>query len=1069
MNKKFLLQKFGIVLLILGIFSFAPAIGQTLKHSYTFEEGTADVVAGVDGVLEGSAVVEDGALVTSGGFMSLSGKDINVPGYTSITFEAYYEQADGLSGFTSLFAFGQTVPGGVIGANYIIYQPTRGDDVSRLALCTGNTTDPWTSETGVNGDQIEDTKKHHVVTVLTQTDITYFLDGVMIGTTPYSGDNALASVSSDTAYIAGGVYVNDPKWEGSLYEFNIYDGTMDEAQAMERYLNYVGPDYLNANLAALSITPGDIDIPFDPAEVFYEFQVPYGTTEVTIEVETESDVSTYEIYNSEGELIGDDGLVVLDENGEEEVEITVTALSTDTKTYIATIFPYEESTSEKLSEIQITGGELLGEFNPDTTTYSVRADYGVTSIEVNAIAMGASATVTGDGTIDLTDGEATAVITVLSGDKSATRDYTLNIFTTHVQPNTSYYLQHETSGYVLAENDDTYTRVKEAWIDDANQIFQFVPGDIAGQYFIQNQNGNYLRLAESTTYIDGDGNEQTQVWDMIFSPDKHTYIDSCLFELDEFEQGRFRIISVARAASFENVFMGTNNNNMNGGVFSDKWADNQYAVWYINAPADMELTYNNFLTSLSCDQAAFKPGFSMTTMEYYLTIPKDASSIDINAVAEDANTTITGAGNIAITDARGDIVITVTSTIDASHSKEYVIHYVKDTELTLMHSYTFADGTVRDVVGNADGVAEGGYVENGVFISGGYFDEGGAFVSNEDREEEGFITLPADSIDIATYPSITIEAYVTAGVNDNWSMLSYYGGLNGSQSFWMSVQNRNDYTRSVINQGEEVQSQTVPEAEPGTTYHYVTTLTKDSIALFINGQGVPKAALPDDYMIKNISTENAWILKGGYPDPTWIGSVYEYNIYSGEMDDIKILERSGALPTEDNTTDATLSTLRLDGDTIEGFHPANLNYTVQLEEGSTVPVIDGVVKVDGAEITTITSPDAIPGVATVLVTASDNSTTVTYTIEFEVATGIGKGDVVSESNIKVYPTVSTGEFTVEMEGQSSLITVYDLAGRLVKQVKSNSQREIISIDQKGMYIVKVESDGDTKLFKVFKR
>ena len=81
--------------------------------------------------------------------------------------------------------------------------------------------------------------------------------------------------------------------------------------------------------------------------------------------------------------------------------------------------------------------------------------------------------------------------------------------------------------------------------------------------------------------------------------------------------------------------------------------------------------------------------------------------------------------------------------------------------------------------------------------------------------------------------------------------------------------------------------------------------------------------------------------------------------------------------------DATLKDLQVDGATIPGFTPSALTYTFGVPEGSPVPQITLATTNDtNATVTTITQATAIPGDATVLVTAGNGTTTATYTVSY---------------------------------------------------------------------------------------
>ncbi|MGI9594472.1 MAG: cadherin-like beta sandwich domain-containing protein, partial [Patiriisocius sp.] len=82
-------------------------------------------------------------------------------------------------------------------------------------------------------------------------------------------------------------------------------------------------------------------------------------------------------------------------------------------------------------------------------------------------------------------------------------------------------------------------------------------------------------------------------------------------------------------------------------------------------------------------------------------------------------------------------------------------------------------------------------------------------------------------------------------------------------------------------------------------------------------------------------------------------------------------------------TDATLSDLQVDNTTLTGFSSGNTSYTYGLESGTTtVPQITAATTTDANAQTTITQATAIPGDATVVVTAQDGTTTQTYTVSY---------------------------------------------------------------------------------------
>nr|WP_298994562.1 T9SS type A sorting domain-containing protein [uncultured Polaribacter sp.] len=84
----------------------------------------------------------------------------------------------------------------------------------------------------------------------------------------------------------------------------------------------------------------------------------------------------------------------------------------------------------------------------------------------------------------------------------------------------------------------------------------------------------------------------------------------------------------------------------------------------------------------------------------------------------------------------------------------------------------------------------------------------------------------------------------------------------------------------------------------------------------------------------------------------------------------------------DPNTDATLSDLKIDGNTIAGFLPSNETYTYKVT-GTSVPQVTATASQDGTAQVSITQATAVPGSATVVVTAGDTTTQKTYTVNFE--------------------------------------------------------------------------------------
>lgn len=156
------------------------------------------------------------------------------------------------------------------------------------------------------------------------------------------------------------------------------------------------------------------------------------------------------------------------------------------------------------------------------------------------------------------------------------------------------------------------------------------------------------------------------------------------------------------------------------------------------------------------------------------------------------------------------------------------------------------------------------------------------------------------------------------------------------------------------------------------------TLTLDGVGAYL---GIPKAIngaeLTDPsqapasitYLVTDISA-TTMTLDIAISSPGWWRFLFTKEAASGE--------------------DASLSDLQVDGSTIDGFSSSITEYNYGLEPGTIdVPQITLATPNDpNATSVDITQATAIPGDATVLVTAANGTTTMTYTVSFAISYGL---------------------------------------------------------------------------------
>ncbi|MCU4166686.1 LamG-like jellyroll fold domain-containing protein [Carboxylicivirga caseinilyticus] len=1098
---------------------------QTLKHSYTFEDGTYDATTVFDqeGTLNGTFVgdkisVADGKCIVSGatastdGYIQFDPVALALNTYSAITLEAFViaGNQENVGKFTMITYYGTSTAG----SGCLWYQPTRSGNQSRVEVNNTSTT----ITASLDGTELDDGKSHHVVCVLNGAALTYYLDGNVVAEISTAGADYISTIGTDVAYLFKGVW-NDPNYNGKIDEFNIYDGAMDATTVMSRFINYVGEDYINANLASLSADKGVFDPAFDPAEVDYYMYVPYGTTQSQFTIVPEADVATYLVYDINDGTEFTNDLVTYEAKGI-DIGIEVTALSGTTKTYYVSIYASDGTDDASLKDIQLSVGALDPVFNPETKAYEVIVPEGSTSVDVTGVPNYPDATVSGNGAVSLTNGSGSVTLGITSQDTQVSDSYSITFVPAD---GTNYAMSlpgvngEESNIDISGLNLSTLPYTIEMWFKP-----EAIPQPDYAALLI-NANGSpndgICYVGWQTSYDalrlnatgDGDGyagptvtHEVTDGWHHVAAIVTEKSRTLILDGIEYTEAANFTPINWSENKTYIGTWDGYWSRTFQGLVDDVKiWNDSispellsQNKYQSLNGDEANLVAYYNFdlnnpsqavdlssgmnhglitggtyvpsfvhanleISSLAVSSGKVYPSVSAGQYEYHALLDAGTTSFDLDVIAADATAIVTGDGTITVApEGSGIVTFTVTSA-DGKNSQDYTLAYQLDNALTLMHSYTFADGTAEDVVGDADGYVYGGTIVSGVYQAGTLGD---------------YIEFPAADIAINTYPSVTFEYFIandseTANPN-NATMLSYFGdvvnGL-GANGVFTSVKSR--VAISCLNEGAPYNSESGYSGsdltDDGNFYHMVNVLTNDSISMYINGQFIGAGDLTDNNKVYNLSNAYAYLCKSGYTsDNTWLGSVYEFNVYSGMMTVGEAAERYAFFNVDSETTDATLADLTIDDSSLEGFNSANLNYTVAVAEG-TIPVVAGTVKVAGANITNVVQATTVPGTATIEVTGADGTTKNTYTIDFEIATGIGKDS--KESTIKVYPTVTSGEFTVEMDGQSSVISVYNLSGGLVKQIVTSAAREIISLDQNGMYLIKVTTAASEKIFKVFKK
>ncbi|MFB6343213.1 LamG-like jellyroll fold domain-containing protein [Saccharicrinis sp. FJH62] len=271
-----------------------------LKHSYTFEDGTAkDLVGNADGTLVGEKIkIENGKCTVSGaasptdGYLSFDAKKIALNTYSAITLEIYIETGiDFNAKYTQLAYFGSSTNG----YSSLWIQPTMPAPETRISTYNDNALTNYTT-VYINGIDLDDGNKHHIVGILSPDSLLYFLDGEFLGSS-VTNENFISTLSTELAQLFKGPDVwPDANYNGSIDEFNIYEGNMDRATIRTNAVSYLGNPvkvcYVSAN-RQMAETASPVDQ--DPIIRMLKDDPKFMTSVYIIEDNVDIDLSRFDI------------------------------------------------------------------------------------------------------------------------------------------------------------------------------------------------------------------------------------------------------------------------------------------------------------------------------------------------------------------------------------------------------------------------------------------------------------------------------------------------------------------------------------------------------------------------------------------------------------------------------------------------------------------------------------------------------------------------------------------------------------------------------------------------------
>ena len=535
-----------------------------------------------------------------------------------------------------------------------------------------------------------------------------------------SVDLSATATDSNASVLSGGLGTKELNIGNN--EFNIVvtaeNGTVTTYKVSVYRLND------DATLKSLDLT-NNVNIgKFNSVTTEYEASVPYATKNTVISATTtdenasiKSGTGSFEFTNY-GATPNTKKIIVNAENCKEEYA-SVPNNSCTTKTYTVTVNRENPSNNNYLSDLKVNG-KTITNFNKETEEYTlddVKGD--VSSIEISATAEDTKASVKGTGNKSLSVGD-NSIEVIVTAENGTTKTYTIKVkklsndislksltvtsdpmgtltptFASTTYTYTYNYDATVTSLDVTATTNDVNAKV--GIVDsDSNDTITSTVGSATKTF-----NSNVKNVKVIVTSEDGTTKDYTitlsrakstdstlnnlTVSEGILTPafNKNTlnYTVNVDNDVTSIDVNATTTDSNATVTGTGTKQLNTGNNLINIVVKSESGTENTYTINVIRAKSS-----NNYLSDLKVNGQTVN-NFNKEKLEYTLDDVKgDVSSIEVSAIAEDTNASVTGTGNKSLS--VGDNSIEVIVTAEDGTTKTYTIKIKKLSNDTALKSLT---------------------------------------------------------------------------------------------------------------------------------------------------------------------------------------------------------------------------------------------------------------------------------------------------------------------------------------------------------------------------------------------
>ena len=442
---------------------------------------------------------------------------------------------------------------------------------------------------------------------------------------------------------------------------------------------------MNADLRDITLSGGySLDKEFNKDDTSYTVTVPNSVSSIL--------VNAYK--DDENATVTGAGNIKLN-TGNNTVTITVVAEeATIKKVYTVNIFR-ALSNDSYLKDLTSTDGLITPSFDKDTSLYTLTVPYEVKNANLTAVKSSDAASVTIQGNTNLKVGNNRANIIVTA------EDGTINTYYVDItrQPSSNNYLSNlevldnNGTNYIsvfnkitltyninvdnsidslnfVATAEDSDTTIKGDGVKSISvgsnsfTIESFSANGTVRKYIInvtraKNSNANLKSLG-----IDG----QTLVPD--FDPDTVSYSLNVTNSVSEVEITAEAEANTTKVSGTGKMQLQTGINTFNVTATAEDGTKKTYVI-VVNKAASS----NNYLASLLAS-VPFTPDFDRDVLDYNVTVSNTTTSINVQAVSEDANATVTGTGDFNLNVGNNSILIMVTA--EDNTFRTYTLHVYRE-------------------------------------------------------------------------------------------------------------------------------------------------------------------------------------------------------------------------------------------------------------------------------------------------------------------------------------------------------------------------------------------------------